>query len=67
MIHLQLAAHFSPCAQFSQKELCAGRLTRQRYRVIFALEPGDDDQAAANSHDIFKRGDHQVGNVEDLN
>jgi len=64
-MHLQLAAHFSPCAQV-RKEILRARPNTQRDRVSFVLEAGHDDQAAANSHDIFKRGDHQVGNVEGL-
>ena len=42
------------------------RLTRQQDRYEFALESRYDEQATANSHNIFKRGDHQVGNFEGL-
>jgi hypothetical protein len=42
------------------------RLTRQQDRYEFALESGHDEQTTANSHNIFKCGDHQVGNFEGL-
>jgi len=66
-MHLQLAAHFSPCTQVSAERLLRVRLTRHQGRYEFALESGHDEQATANSHNIFKRGDHQVGNFEGLN
>jgi hypothetical protein len=66
MMHLQLAAHFSPCAQVSAERIFRV-LMRQLDRCEFSLESGYDEQAPANSHNIFQRGDHQVGNFEGPN
>lgn len=65
-MHSQLVAYFSPGAQVSAERSLLVWLTRQQDRYEFALESGHDEQAAANSHNIFKRGDHQVGNFEGL-
>jgi hypothetical protein len=59
------------CIFFSLRSVSAERsllvwLTRRPDRYEFALESGHDEQAAANSHNIFKRGDHQVGGFEGL-
>jgi hypothetical protein len=49
-----------------KKEFFACGERAKRTGQSFALEPGYDEQATANSHDIFKRGNHQVGNFEGL-
>jgi hypothetical protein len=49
-----------------KKEFFACGERAKRTGKSFALEPGYDEQGTANSHDIFKRGNHQVGNFEDL-
>jgi hypothetical protein len=63
-MHSQLFAHFSPCAQVSAERFLRVQLMCQQDRYEFALESGHDEQATANSHNIFKRGDHQVEGFE---
>ena len=63
MMTLQLAAHFSPGAQ-SLKAFFACGLRREKDPGECDLEAGYDEQATGNSHDIFERGDHQIGNFE---
>lgn len=49
----------------SQNGIVVMWLTRQQdLRAGFSLKAGDDEKADANSHDIFKRGNHQVGNFK---
>ena len=44
---------------------CAPLRWPTRYET-FGLESGHDEQAAAYSHNILQRGDHQVRNFEGL-
>jgi hypothetical protein len=57
-LHIFLLALNSPRKDFFA---CALRWQSQ---YESALESGHDEQAAANSHNIFQCGDHQVGNFE---
>jgi hypothetical protein len=65
-MHLQLVAHFSPCAQVSAERFLLVRLTRQQDQCEFALKSGHDEEATTYGHNIFKGGDYQVGNFEGL-
>jgi hypothetical protein len=65
-MNLSLAAHFLLALDSHSKNSSPAVLRARRTTVSFALEARHDEQAAANSYNIFKRGDHQVGNFESL-
>jgi hypothetical protein len=66
MMRLQLAALFL-LALDSHRKICSRTVLGANWTTAsFALEARHDEQAAADGHNIFKRGDHQVGNLEGL-
>jgi hypothetical protein len=66
MMPLLLVAHFLLVLDSHGKSSSPAILRALGTTVSFALEARHDEQAAADGHNIFKRGDHQVGNLEGL-